>query len=128
MGRLNSASTRRGKDGNPEVPRSSGKKCLSLAAADDASSAAGAETHRAGSADDADHCGGWFPRQTGLAIDLASGQAYPARFEGDGRGPAWEVRSSRIFAGSREQALTEVGASDKEMRVAFFFPSFLPSG
>lgn len=53
----------------------------------------------------------WLPRQTGLAIDLASGQAYPVRFERAGRGPAWEVRSSRIFSGSREDALTEVGAS-----------------
>lgn len=53
---------------------------------------------------------GWLPRQTGLAIDLRSGQAYPVRFEGEGRGPGWEVRSSRVFSGSREQALTEVGA------------------
>lgn len=53
---------------------------------------------------------GWLPRQTGLAIDLRSGQAYPVRFEGEGRGPGWEVRSSRVFSGSREEALTEVGA------------------
>lgn len=61
---------------------------------------------RAGS-EDPDR-GGWLPRQTGLAVDIASGRAYPVRFEGAGRGPGWEVRSSRVFAGSREEALAEV--------------------
>lgn len=51
----------------------------------------------------------WLPRQTGLAVDVRSGRAYPVRFEGPGRGPGWEVRSSRVFAGSRVEALTEVG-------------------
>ncbi|CAN0420863.1 unnamed protein product, partial [Laminaria digitata] len=40
----------------------------------------------------------WFPRRTGLAINLASGEPFPVRFEGAGRGPGWVVRSSRIFA------------------------------
>lgn len=53
----------------------------------------------------------WLPRKTGLAIELSSGRAFPVRFESEGRGPGWEVRTSRIFAGSREEPLTEVGAA-----------------
>ncbi|CAM9787409.1 unnamed protein product, partial [Pylaiella littoralis] len=95
MARLNSVPARRGGDGNSQVPRRSSSQNLPSAAA--VSSVAGADTHRVGPAEGADHHGD-IPRQTGLAIDLASGQAYPVRFEGAGRGPAWEVRGSRIFA------------------------------
>lgn len=105
MARLNSVPARRGGDGNSQVPRRSSSQNLPSAAA--VSSVAGADTHRVGPAEGADHHGD-IPRQTGLAIDLASGQAYPVRFEGAGRGPAWEVRGSRIFAGCRGEALTEV--------------------
>lgn len=108
VGRLNSMSVRGGEDGKSHVPGAGAQNLPSAAGA--RSAAAEAETHRVGSAD-AGH-GEWFPRQTGLAIDLASGQAYPVRFEGAGRGPGWEVRSSRIFAGSREEALTEVGCHE----------------
>lgn len=69
-----------------------------------------AELQRRAVTEDTDH-GGWLPRQTGFAVDVATGRAYPVRFEGAGRGPAWEVRSSRVFAGSREEGLTEVGAT-----------------
>lgn len=54
------------------------------------------------------HCKKWLPRRTSLAIDLATGRAFPVRFEGIGRGPGWEVRHSRIFAGARETVLANV--------------------
>ena len=50
----------------------------------------------------------WLPRKTGLAIDLASGRPFSVRFEGAGRGPAWEVRHARIFAGVERRNLPEV--------------------
>ncbi|CAM9656568.1 unnamed protein product [Ectocarpus sp. 4 AP-2014] len=67
----------------------------------------------------------WLPRQTGLAIDLRSGQAYPVRFEGEGRGPGWEVRSSRVFSGSREKALTEIYQPRSDSVVVSPFPVFV---
>ncbi|CAN0149888.1 unnamed protein product [Ectocarpus sp. 13 AM-2016] len=67
----------------------------------------------------------WLPRQTGLAIDLRSGQAYPVRFEGEGRGPGWEVRSSRVFSGSREKALTEIYQPRSDSVVVPPFPVFV---
>ncbi|CAN0524491.1 unnamed protein product [Ectocarpus sp. 12 AP-2014] len=68
---------------------------------------------------------GWLPRQTGLAIDLRSGQAYPVRFEGEGRGPGWEVRSSRVFSGSTEKALTEIYQPPSDSVVVSPFPVFV---
>lgn len=50
----------------------------------------------------------WFPKRTSLAVDIASGRAFPVRFEGVGRGPGFEVRHSRILAGGGEEALAEV--------------------
>ncbi|CAM9488135.1 unnamed protein product, partial [Hapterophycus canaliculatus] len=67
----------------------------------------------------------WFPRKTGLAIELSSGRAFPVRFEGEGRGPGWEVRSSRIFAGSREKALTEIYEPRSDSVVVHPFPVFV---
>ena len=51
---------------------------------------------------------GWLPRRTGLAINLASGEPFPVRFEGAGRGPGWEVRYSRTFAGGWKPLLSDV--------------------
>lgn len=45
-----------------------------------------------------DHGGGWLPRQTSLAIDVASGQAFAVQFEGAGRGPGWEVSSYAVIS------------------------------
>lgn len=56
------------------------------------------------------HDSGWLPRQTGMAIDLATGRSRSVRFEGAGRGPGCEIRHSRVFAGAREEALAEVCA------------------
>ncbi|CAM9501600.1 unnamed protein product, partial [Scytosiphon promiscuus] len=67
----------------------------------------------------------WLPRKTGLAIELSSGRAFPVRFEGEGRGPAWEVRSSRIFDGSREKALTEIYESRSDSVVVSPFPVYV---
>eukprot|EP00903_Cladosiphon_okamuranus_P008080 g7792.t2 len=68
---------------------------------------------------------GWLPRQTGLAVDVATGRSYPVRFEGAGRGPAWEARSSRIFAGSRVEALTEIYEPRTDSVVVPPFPVYV---
>lgn len=98
MARLNSAPTR----GSAESPGEQRHDRPPTAAE------AELQRQRAVSEDSGRH-DGWLPRQTGLAVDIATGRAYPVRFEGAGRGPGWEARSSRVFAGSREEALTEVG-------------------
>lgn len=57
---------------------------------------------------------GWLPRRTSLAVDVASGRAFPVRFEGAGRGPGFKVRHARIFAGDREHALAQVKKKERE--------------
>lgn len=89
--------------------------CCHQAGADQASAGAVSDAHTAHTdaqqpvgADERGGGDGWLPRRTGLAIDLASGKAFPVRFEGAGRGPGWEVRSSRIFAGDWKPLLSDV--------------------
>ena len=98
MARLNSVPTR----GSAKSPAGERR--------DQPPAAAEGELRQRGAvSEDPRHDDAWLPRQTGLAVDIATGRAYPVRFEGAGRGPGWEARSSRVFAGSRETALTEVG-------------------
>lgn len=99
MARLNSASTRASVNPGERHSRPS--------------TAAEAELQQRAGSEVPGH-DGWLPRQTALAVDLASGRAYPVRFEGAGRGPGWAVRSSRVLGGSREEALTEVGGHERE--------------
>lgn len=104
MARLNSMSAARGQGASASASASAvpeGRGDLPPDAAE-----IGIQQQRTGS-EDANHAV-WLPRQTGLGLDLDTGRAYPVRFEGAGRGPGWLVRSSRIFSGSREEALTEV--------------------
>lgn len=58
---------------------------------------------------------GWLPRRTSLAINLASGEPFPCRFEGAGRGPAWEVRYSRMFACGWKPLLSDVSFSRQSL-------------
>ncbi|CAM9518169.1 unnamed protein product [Ascophyllum nodosum] len=64
----------------------------------------------------------WLPRKTGLAIDLASGRPFSVRFEGAGRGPAWEVRHARIFAGVERRNLPEIYDPQSDSIVVDPFP------
>ncbi len=107
MARLNSMSASRDQGAKASSP------AVAEGGANPPPAAAEAETQQQkSSSDNADHLG-WLPRRTGLALDIATGRAYPVRFEGAGRGPGWLVRCSRIFSGSREEALTEVGVSQE---------------
>lgn len=116
------ASSSSGANENESIVPNSGEagmeaegSCCHQAGADQASAGAVSDAHTAHTdgqqpvgADGRGGGDGWLPRRTGLAIDLASGKPFPVRFEGAGRGPGWEVRSSRIFAGDWKPLLSDV--------------------
>ena len=89
------------------------RSCCPQARAASAGAVSDAHTAHADTQQPADADGrrggdGWLPRRTGLAINLASGEPFPVRFEGAGRGPGWEVRYSRTFACNWKPLLSDV--------------------